>query len=58
MHALLTLFVYLIPFVLIGIAAKRWMARNGTNLAAVRAEGDPQRKQSRFLLGIWRREPE
>jgi hypothetical protein len=57
MQALLTLFVYLIPFVIIGIAAKHWMAQNGVNLAAARAEGDPQRKRSRFLLGIWRQEP-
>ena len=58
MHALLTLFVYLTPFVIIGIAAKRFMAQHGVNLAAVRAEGDPARKRSRFLLGIWRTEPE
>ena len=58
MHALLTLFLYLTPFVLIGVAAKRWMAQNGTDLATVRAEGDPRRKRSRFLLGIWRHEPE
>jgi hypothetical protein len=58
MHPLLTLAAYLIPFVIIGIAAKRWMKQHGVNLAVVRAEGDPERKRSRFLLGIWRHEPE
>jgi hypothetical protein len=58
MHALPTLFLYLIPFVLIGVAAKRWMTRNGVDLAAGRAVGDPRRWRSRFLLGIWRHESE
>ena len=57
MRALLTLAIYLTPFMLIGIAAKRWMRRKGVGLSDVRAEGDPHRvKRPRFLLGIWRDE--
>jgi hypothetical protein len=54
MDALLTLAVYLVPFLVIGIAAKHWIGRKGVGLADVRAEGGPGRKRSRFLLGIWR----
>jgi hypothetical protein len=56
MNALLTLSIYLVPFLIIGIAAKWWIARRAIDLAHVRAEGDPHRKRSRFLLGIWRHE--
>jgi hypothetical protein len=54
MDALVTLAVYLIPFLIIGIAARRWMARNSVGLTDVRAEGSPYRKRARFLLGFWR----
>ena len=56
MDALLILSIYLVPFLMIGIAAKRWAARRSVTLSDVRAEGAPYRSRSRFLLGIWRRE--
>jgi hypothetical protein len=55
MHAFLILAAYVAPFLAIGIAARVWMQRK-VNLSEVRAEGDPQRGRSRFLLGIWRLE--
>ena len=56
LDALLKLVIYITPFLIIGIAVKRWMARHGVSLSEVRSEGSPHRKRSRFLLGIWRRE--
>jgi hypothetical protein len=56
MHALLTLGIYITPFILIGVAVKYWMMRSGIGLSDVQAEGNPERKRSRFLLGIWRQE--
>jgi hypothetical protein len=56
-RALLTLAVYIAPFLLIGVAAKIWVKRKGVGLSDVRAEGDPHRKKRpRFVLGIWRDE--
>jgi hypothetical protein len=49
--ALLTVAVYITPFLLIGLAAKIWIKRKGVDLSDVQAEGRP-----RFLLGIWRDE--
>lgn len=55
MDALLTLAVYVAPFVAVGIIAKRWTDRKNIGLSEVQAEGDPDRKRrARFLLGIWR----
>jgi hypothetical protein len=54
MNALLTVTIYLAPFLIIGILVKRWTARKPVSLAEAQAEGDPGRKRSRFLLGIWR----
>ena len=55
--ALLTVAVYITPFLLIGLAAKIWIKRKGVDLSDVQAEGDPNRKRRpRFLLGIWRDE--
>jgi hypothetical protein len=55
--ALLTVAVYITPFLLIGLAAKIWIKRKEVDLSDVQAEGDPNRKRrSRFLLGIWRDE--
>jgi hypothetical protein len=51
MDALLTLLMYLAPFLAVGIAARVWMRRKA-KLSEVQAEGDPQREQPRFLLGI------
>ena len=57
MDALLTVAVYITPFLLIGLAAKIWIKRKGVDLSDVQAEGDPNRKRRpRFLLGIWRDE--
>ena len=57
MNALLTLAIYITPFLLIGIAAKLWIRRKAVTLSDVQAEGDPNRKRRpRFLLGIWRDE--
>jgi hypothetical protein len=55
MDALIVLLVYVSPFVAIGIAAKRWIARRDVALSDVRAEAG-QRRRSRFVLGIWRHE--
>ena len=52
MRALITVAVYITPFLLIGLAAKIWIKRNGVELSDVQAEGDPNRKRrARFLLG-------
>ena len=57
MDALLILAVYVAPFVVLGIIAKRWIDRRNVGLSDVQAEGDPNRKRrARFLLGIWRDE--
>ena len=56
MDALLTLAIYLVPFLVIAVAAKRWMRRKGVGLQDVHAEGSPERTRARFLLGIWRRD--
>jgi hypothetical protein len=55
MDPLLTLAIYLAPFVAIVIATRMWMRRK-VGLSDVQAEGDPQRRRSRFLLGTWRRD--
>ncbi len=55
MHPLLTLAIYITPFVVIAVAAKLWMQRK-VKLSDVQSEGDPQRERARFLLGIWRRD--
>lgn len=55
--ALLVLAIYVIPFIVIGIVAKRWFARKDVGLSDVQAEADPNRaRRPRFLLGIWRNE--
>jgi hypothetical protein len=54
MNALLTITIYIAPFLIFGILVKRWTARKTVSLADVQAEVNPRRKQSRFLLGIWR----
>lgn len=56
MDTLLILAIYLVPFLLIGVAARRWMRRKGVGLQDVHAEGSPERTRARFLLGIWRRD--
>ena len=55
MRALLTVAVYITPFLLIGVAAKIWIKRKGVELSDVQAEGDPNRKRrARFLLAACR----
>jgi len=54
MQALATIGIYLVPFLLIGIAARRWMRRHDVGREDLRAEGAPDRRRSRFLLGVWR----
>ena len=57
MNALLTLAIYITPFLLIGIAVKLWIRPKAVAISDVQAEGDPKREgRSRFFLGIWRHE--
>jgi hypothetical protein len=57
MDALLTLAIYVVPFLVLAILIKRGMDRKGVGLGEVQAQGDPDRpNRARFLLGIWRRE--
>jgi len=55
MDALIVLLVYVLPFVIIGVIANRWIARKGVTLSDARAEAG-HRRRSRFLLGVWRRD--
>jgi hypothetical protein len=56
-RALITLAIYLAPFLAMGVIAKLWMMRKGVGLSEVQAQSDPNRKKRpRFLLGIWRDE--
>ena len=54
MSALLTLAIYVAPFLTLGIVVRYWLKRQQIDLGDVQAEGDPNRRRSRFLLGIWR----
>lgn len=61
MDALVVALVYVVPFLIIGIAARRlidgWMNKKGATLSDVHAlAGSNRRKGPQFLLGIWRRE--
>jgi hypothetical protein len=56
MDALVTLAIYFVPFLIIAIAVKRWMARKGVTLSDVQEKGSARRGRARFFLGIWRRE--
>ena len=57
MHALGTLAIYVIPFLIIGIAVKLLMKRRSVDLSDVQAQAGPNRKARKvFLLGAWRRE--
>jgi hypothetical protein len=55
MRALLTLVIYVAPFLAIAIAIHIWMKQKAVGLSDVQAERDGK-PQSRFLLGIWRRD--
>ena len=55
MDALLTAAIYLLRFLALGIAARRWLTRRSVGLSDVQAEGNPARqRRSVFLLGLWR----
>ena len=56
MSPFLTFAIYVVPFLALGIAIRYWLKRQSVGLADVQAQGDPNRKRSRFLLGIWRHE--
>ena len=57
MGALTTLAIYLVPFLVIGIAAKLLMKRRAVDLSDVQAQAGPNRRKHRaFLLGAWRTE--
>ena len=61
LHALLVLAIYLVPFLLLGFLAKRWLGRwserRGVDLVEYRADQGPHRGERRaFLLGFWRKE--
>ena len=55
MEALLTAAIYVVPFLVFGIAARIWLRRRSVALSDAQAEADPNRtKRPVFLLGIWR----
>ena len=56
MDALITLAIYLAPFLAIGVLATRWMKKRNVDLSDVKAEGGARKSRAVFLLGIWRRE--
>ena len=56
MHALFTAAIYFGTFLLIGLAAKRWLSRT-VDLSDVQGQAGADRKPRRvFLLGVWRKE--
>ena len=61
MNALATAAIYFGAFIGVGliikVAAGRWLNMRDIDLSEVRRQlGPNQRKSSRFLLGIWRKE--
>jgi hypothetical protein len=57
MRALEVLAIYLVPFLIIGIAVKLLMKRRGVDLSDVQAQARPNRRARKlFLLGAWRDE--
>jgi hypothetical protein len=61
MNALATAAIYFGAFIGVGliikVAASRWLNMRDIDLSEVRRQlGANQRKSSRFLLGIWRKE--
>ena len=61
MNAFATAAIYFGAFVAVGlivkVAAGRWLNMRDIDLSEVRRQlGPNQRKSSRFLLGIWRKE--
>jgi hypothetical protein len=57
MWALETLAIYLVPFLIIGVAIKLLMKRYGVDLTDVQKQaGTKRRPRKVFLLGGWRTE--
>jgi len=57
MWALETLAIYLVPFLIVGLAIKLLMKRHGVALSDVHEQAGPGRKPRKvFLLGGWRTE--
>jgi hypothetical protein len=55
MEALLTAAIYMVPFLVLAIAARIWLGRRSIALSDAQAEADPNRaKRPVFLLGLWR----
>ena len=55
--ALVTLLVYVTPFLAIGLGVVWWARRRGVELADVQKDAGPNRDKRRlFLLGFWRSE--
>ena len=59
MKALLVAFIYLAPFIIIGVVVKMIMKQRmkGSNLSDIQEMAGPNRRKRRlFLLGSWRNE--
>lgn len=57
MDALVTLLIYVTPFLAIGMGIIWWMRRKSVELSDVQKEAGPNRGRRRlFLLGFWRTE--
>lgn len=57
MEALTVLAIYLVPFVILGVVAKKLMSRRGVSLTDIQADAGPNRRKGpQFLLGFWRKE--
>ena len=57
LDALLTLAIYLVPFLVLAIAAKLWMDRKGISLSDVQAEANPRRGDGDRRAKTGRRSP-
>jgi hypothetical protein len=57
MRALLTGGLYFGTFLIVGLIARRWVARRNVDLSEIRAELGPSRSARwRHLLGFWHRQ--
>ncbi|HEX3538592.1 MAG TPA: hypothetical protein VHU15_17665 [Stellaceae bacterium] len=55
MDALVTLAIYVVPFLVLAVIARMWLNRRSVALSDAQAEADPNRaKRPVFLLGLWR----
>ena len=58
MYALFVALIYVVPFLVIGFAARRlidtWMETKGVTLSELDAQAGPRRRKGpQFLLGVW-----